>query len=162
MQLMFADVADELANTRKVLERVPDGKNDWKPHDKSSSLGLLATHLAELSRFGTLILTTDELDWGKNPYVPSVIETTAKRLAVFDELTTKMQADLAKASWDDLSKDWTLHSGDHILLKSPKGALIRTAGMSHMTHHRAQLGVYLRLLGVPVPRIYGPTADEPM
>jgi uncharacterized damage-inducible protein DinB len=162
MQLMFADVAGELASTRRMLERVPDGKNDWHPHDKSMLLGRLATHLAELPRFGTMILATDELDWAAHPYEPTVVETTAERLAVFDAAAATLQADLAKADWDTLAKEWTMRRGDQVFIKSLKGALIRSAGISHMAHHRAQLGVYLRLLGVPLPRIYGPSADEPM
>jgi uncharacterized damage-inducible protein DinB len=162
IQLMFADVASELTTTRRVLERVPDGKNDWRPHEKSTSLGRLATHLAELPRFGTMILTTDELDWGANPYIPTVLETTADRLAVFDDLSAKMQAGLANATWEALAKEWTMRQGDQVIMKSPKGVLIRSAGMSHIAHHRAQLGVYLRLLDIPVPRVYGPSADEPM
>ena len=89
-----------------------------------------------------MILTTDELDWGANPYKPVVLETTAERLVLFDDLADKLQANLAKADWDDLAKEWTMRQGDQVLMKSPKGVLIRSAGMSHMTHHRAQLGVY--------------------
>jgi uncharacterized damage-inducible protein DinB len=161
-KLMFADIPSEFASTRRVLERVPDGNNDWHPHEKSMSLGRLATHLAELPRFGTMILTTDELDWAVQPYQPTVSETTAERLALFDDLTAKMQDELAKADWEILAKEWTMRRGDQIFAKGPKGMLIRSAGISHMAHHRAQLGVYLRLIGVPVPRVYGPSADEPV
>lgn len=160
IQMMFADVANELATTRRVLARVPDGNNDWQPHEKSMKLGRLATHLAELPRMGVMVLTTDELDWATAPYKPTVIETTAERLALFDDLSATLQAELAKADWDLLSKEWTMRHGDQVFMKSPKGVLIRSAGMSHMAHHRAQLGVYLRLLGLPVPRVYGPSADE--
>ena len=161
-KLMFADVTSELASTRRVLERVPDGNNDWHPHDKSMSMGRLATHLAELPRFATMILTTDELDWAVHPYEQTVLGTTAERLALFDDLATKMQAEIAKADWEALEKEWTMRQGDQVFVKGPKAVLIRSAGVSHMAHHRAQLGVYLRLLGVPVPRVYGPSADEPM
>jgi uncharacterized damage-inducible protein DinB len=162
MQLLFADLPNELNATRRTLARVPDGKNDWKPDEKSAPLGRLATHLAELPRLGTLVLTTDELDWAKQPYVPTALEITADRLATFDELASALQTHLAAADWDTLAKEWTMRQGDQVFMKSPKGLFIRSAGISHMTHHRAQLGVYLRLLGVPLPRIYGPSADEPM
>ena len=160
--VMFGDLASELAATRRVLERVPDGHNDWRPHDKSMSLGRLATHLAELPQLPLLVLTTDELDWAKVPYDPKVLETTAERLAVFDERAAKMQKELAKADWETIGKTWTMRQGNMIFQQNQKGILIRSAGVSHMAHHRAQLGVYLRLLGVPVPRVYGPSADESM
>lgn len=160
--VMFGDLASELAATRRVLERVPDGQNDWRPHDKSMSLGRLATHLAELPQLPLTVLTTDELDWGKIPYDPKVLETTAERLAIFDERAAKMQEALAEADWETMEKTWTMRQGDTIFLQSQKGVVIRSAGVNHMAHHRAQLGVYLRLLGVAVPRIYGPSADEPM
>ncbi len=161
-QLMFADITQELASTRRMLARVPDGHNDWRPHDKSMLLGRLATHLAELPRFGLMILTTDELDWATKPYEPTVLETTAERLALFDDLAAQMQAELTKADGGTLATEWTMRRGDQIFVKGPKAVLVRSAGMSHMAHHRAQLGVYLRLLGIPLPRIYGPSADEPM
>ncbi|GLC23623.1 DinB family protein [Roseisolibacter agri] len=159
-QLMFADLANELRTTRRLLERVPADKADWKPHAKSMSLGRLAAHLAELPAFAMAILKTDQLDFAKGEYVPVPFETTEQVLGVFDERAAQMQAVVDGADWDALAKSWTLRSGDHVLLQGPKGTLLRSLGLSHIAHHRGQLAVYLRLLDVPVPSIYGPSADE--
>ena len=159
-QLMFADLATELRTTRRLLERVPADKADWKPHGKSMSLGRLAAHLAELPAFAMAILKADQLDFSKGEYVPVPFESTEQVLGVFDERAAQMQAVVDGADWDALAKSWTLRSGDHVILQGPKGTLLRSLGMSHIAHHRGQLAVYLRLLDVPVPSIYGPSADE--
>ena len=159
-QLLLPDLADELEITRRVLARVPADRADWVPHDKSMSLGRLAAHLAELPGFGIAILAGDGMDFAKGEYVPVRFESTEQALAVFDERAAAMRGAVEGAGWDDMGKTWTLRSGDHVILGGPKGVLLRTLAMSHIIHHRAQLGVYLRLLGVPVPRTYGPSADE--
>jgi uncharacterized damage-inducible protein DinB len=159
-ELLFSDMHRELTTTRHVLERVPDGQNDWRPHEKSMKLGSLATHLAELPNFASLILTTDELDWAKNPYQPAKIETTAERLALFDRRAAAMKTAVAAAEWPELGKRWTMRIGNQIIVDDQKAKLLRTLCLSHIAHHRAQLGVYLRLLGVAVPSVYGPSADE--
>ena len=159
-QLLFPDLAQELGTARRTLERVPADRADWVPHDKSMSLGRLAAHVAELPGFGVAILGTDGMDFAKGEYVPLRFESTEQVLAVFDELAGGMRGMIEGAGWDELGKTWTLRSGDHVLVSGPKGALLRTWAMSHIVHHRAQLGVYLRLLGVPVPSTYGPSADE--
>jgi len=159
-ELLFGDLDQEIAATRRVLERVPDGRMDWRPHDKSMTLGRLATHLAELPRFTTTILTTDELDFAKSGYQPVVLSTTAEILALFDERAAAMRVALEAATWEALARRWTMRAGSNVFLEDRKGKLIRTVGISHSVHHRAQLGVYLRLLGVAVPGVYGPSADE--
>jgi uncharacterized damage-inducible protein DinB len=160
VQLLYPDLAQEFASTRRMLERVPDGNDAWKPHDKSMTLGRLASHLAELPNFTTLILRTDDLDWETFKYVPVVLESTAARLAEFDARSGEMAAALEGADWAALSKEWSMRSGSQVFVKDVKSTLVRTFGLSHMAHHRAQLGVYLRQLGVPVPGMYGPSADE--
>jgi uncharacterized damage-inducible protein DinB len=159
--LLFSDLPQELAATRRVLERVPEGRADWRPHSKSTSLGNLAAHLAQLPRLARTVLTTDELDWATTPFQPPTVSTNAELLALFDEHATAMQEAVAAADWAALGKRWVMRIGDHVIVNEQKGKLIRTLGITHMAHHRAQLGVYLRLLDVPVPRTYGPSADEP-
>jgi uncharacterized damage-inducible protein DinB len=159
-QLLFPDLANELEAARRTIERVPADRADWVPHDKSMSLGRLAAHVAELPGFALAILGTDEMDFAKGQYVPLPFESTEQIVAAFDERAAAMRGMIEGAGWDELGKSWTLRSGDHVLLAGPKGMLLRTLALSHLVHHRAQLGVYLRLLGVPVPRTYGPSADE--
>lgn len=158
--LLFPDLSQELALTRGMIARVPNGKNDWKPHDKSMSLGNLATHLSELPRFATIMLTTDELDWATTKWAPTTIDTTEERLKLFDELSSSMSSHIEGAGWPAMGESWTMRAGEQIYLSDRKGTLLRTLGLSHMAHHRAQLGVFLRLLGVTIPGTYGPSADE--
>jgi uncharacterized damage-inducible protein DinB len=159
-ELLFSDLPQELATTRRVLERVPEGRADWRPHEKSTPLGSLATHLAQLPRLATAVLTTDELDWAKTPFQQPTLSTTAEIVALFDKESAAMKEALAAADWATLGKRWVMRIGDHVIMDEQKGKLIRSLGVSHMAHHRAQLGVYLRLLGVAVPGVYGPSADE--
>ena len=160
VQLLFPDLAHELATTRRVLERVPADRADWKPHAKSMSLGRLASHVAELPGFAGAIMGTDELDFAQGGYVPLPFESTAQVLAAYDERAGRMQALVADTDWDTLGREWVLRAGDRVILRSPKGALLRSFVLGHLAHHRGQLGVYLRLLDVAVPSVYGPTADE--
>jgi uncharacterized damage-inducible protein DinB len=159
-ELLFSDLPQELAATRRVLERVPEGRADWRPHEKSTPLGSLAAHLAQLPRLATAVLTTDELDWAKTPFQQPTLSTAAEIVALFDKEAAAMQEALAAADWPALGKRWVMRIGDQVIVDEQKGKLIRALGISHMAHHRAQLGVYLRLLGASVPRVYGPSADE--
>jgi uncharacterized damage-inducible protein DinB len=159
-QLLYPDMDTELATTRRVLERVPDEEPGWRPHEKSTTIGRLATHLAQLPRFAMLMLTSSELDVATTKWPDDTIPTTAERLALFDSLASEMRERVKKVEWPTLAETWTLRAGDHIILNAPKGTLLRTLALSHMAHHRAQLGVYLRLRGVSVPGTYGPSADE--
>jgi uncharacterized damage-inducible protein DinB len=157
---LIAEFKQESANTRKILERVPDGKNDWTPHEKSMKLGRLATHIAEILGWTYVTVSTDVLDFAAGDYKPNVVETTADRLKFFDEQVAKSLAILEKTSDEDLESNWTMKNGDIVYFTVPKKVALRTWVFNHQFHHRAQLGVYLRLLGIPVPGIYGPTADE--
>ncbi len=157
---LFPDLEGELATTRRMLERVPDGNNDWRPHPKSRSLGELASHLAELPGFAIMMLTQDELDvLAQRPPQPAVA-TTAERLKMFDQLSGQMKSMLAQMTWDQANKTWTLRAGDQVALKAARSTVLRTAYVTHSAHHRAQLGVYLRILDIPVPWSYGRSADE--
>ncbi len=159
-QLLYPELAVELAATRRILERVPDDKLGWKPHDKSMSLSRLATHLAELPSFGAMILGTDEMDWATFDYKPREFTTTAQIVALFDEQAAAMTAAVEAMEWSTVDRPWTMRMGDHVILNGKKGVLLRSLGLSHMAHHRGQLSVYLRLVGAVVPGVYGPSADE--
>lgn len=157
---LIAEFKMEAANTRKVLERVPDGKNDWTPHDKSMKLGRLATHVAEIPGWSYVTVSTNVLDFAAGDYKPNVLETTADRLKFFDEQVAKSIEILEHAKDEDLDAEWTMRNGETVYFTTPKKVALRTWVFSHLVHHRAQLGVYLRLLGIAVPSVYGPTADE--
>jgi uncharacterized damage-inducible protein DinB len=157
--LLFTDISIEHAATRRLLERVPDGSFDWRPHERSRSLGELATHVADIPNRGLSILTTDELDvMQRVPVAPAT--TTAELLARHDESTSRLKAALDAASLATLLAPWTMRRGSDVVVSAPRHLLVRRVMMSHLVHHRAQLGVYLRLLGVPLVGMYGPSADE--
>jgi len=157
--LLFSDLEGELKSTRRILERVPDGKEDWRPHEKSMTLGGLSSHVAQLPGFGIMILTTDEFDGSKmTRFNPG---NTAERLKKFDEESREMRRLFNALTWDSATAMWTFRFGDHVIVKDQRAKLLRTMVIAHIAHHRAQLGVYLRLLGVAVPGTYGPSADEP-
>lgn len=157
---LIAEFKQETANTRKMLERVPDGKNEWTPHEKSMKLGRLATHVAEIPGWTYVTVSTDVLDFEAGDYKPNVLETTADRLKFFDEQVEKSLQILQNTSDEDLETDWTMRNGEVVYFTVPKKVALRTWVYNHQFHHRAQLGVYLRLLDVAVPAIYGPSADE--
>ena len=152
----------EMANTRKTLERVPDDKFDWKPHEKSSAMGALAGHLANLPSWGSLTLSSDSFDMapGGQPLKSPPLSSGTEVLAKFDENVAATRAAIEGASDEELFKPWTLMSNGNTILTLPKIGVLRSFVMNHLIHHRAQLGVYLRLNDIPVPSIYGPSADE--
>lgn len=153
----------EMANTRKTLERVPDDKLDWKPHKKSTAMGGLATHLSNLPTWANHTINKDSLDLapGGKPMPPApVVKSSTELLEVFDSNVASARAAIADASDEELLKPWTLLNNGKEILTLPKIAVLRGFVMNHNIHHRAQLGVYLRLNDIPVPSIYGPSADE--
>ncbi len=150
----------EAKTTRRMLERLPEGKADWKPHEKSMSLGRLAMHLAEIPGFFSAILDGDELVAGGPKREPRVARSSAEALAVFDVSTTTFADKLRAFPGERLQETWRLRAGDRVALELPRAAAIRTLVLSHSIHHRGQLSVYLRLLDVAVPGAYGPSADE--
>jgi uncharacterized damage-inducible protein DinB len=157
--LLFADLDTELATTRRMLERVPDGKDDWRPHKKSRTLDELATHVAQLPGFGIMMLTQDEFDGGTQPPEPKPADC-AERVEIFDEVAGRFRQLVKGLTWDQALSPWTLKFRGQEVFSAPRAQLLRSAMITHLAHHRAQLGVYLRLLDVPVPSSYGPTADE--
>jgi uncharacterized damage-inducible protein DinB len=162
-EALLPEFDNEMANTRKTLERVPDGKFSWKPHDKSGTMGWLAGHLAEIPRWATETLKNDELDMspgGVRMQQPPSPKTQKELLERFDQNVKAARASIAAASDADFIKMWSLLDNGKKLFTMPKIACIRGWVMNHTIHHRAQLGVYLRLNNLPVPAIYGPSADE--
>jgi uncharacterized damage-inducible protein DinB len=162
-EMILPEFEQEMANTRKTLERVPDEKFDWKPHEKSFSLGGLATHLANIPSWTVNAFEKDELDIappGAPPFRMEQAKSTADLLAAFDKNVAEARAALTGASDELWFGNWSLLRGGNIIMTLPRAAVMRGFVMSHLIHHRAQLGVYLRLLDVPVPAIYGPSADE--
>lgn len=159
-QLLIDELKQEAAATRKMLERVPVEKNEWTPHAKSTPLGKLAMHVAEITSWVTMIMMTDELDFTKFDYKLLPPTTVDDLLNKHDELVAQAIAVLEGNTNDDFEKKWVMRSGEHIIYTLPKHVALRRFAFSHLFHHRGQLSLYLRLLDVPVPGMYGPTADE--
>jgi uncharacterized damage-inducible protein DinB len=160
---MLPEFDQEMANTRKTLERVPGDRIDWRPHDKSYTMGALATHLANLVTWGAMSIEQDSFDMTPKDGEPPRTEpaaTVAEVLEAFDENVAVTRAALAGASDETLMSPWSLIMNGEALFTMPKVAVVRSFVMNHMIHHRAQLTVYLRLNDIPVPSIYGPSADE--
>lgn len=153
----------ESALTKKMLERVPLDKKEWKPHEKSMTLGRLATHVAETSKWVSDIIHIDDYDFLKHfNFKPVTARSTEELLTIFQTNLDKAIADLSTMKDNDFEKDWTVRRGEQVMSVTRKKIAIRGWGFSHMIHHRGQLSVFLRLLDIPVPGMYGPSADEKM
>ncbi len=161
-QLLLQDFDIETSNTRRTLDRVPEGKNDFKCHDKSMPLGKLAMHCATMPLFGSYIMEDDSMDLAapKHPHIPLVFESRAACLQQFDEAAAKCRAALASATDEALAQPWRFTFGDQLISDAPRSLAFRQMCFNHLIHHTAQLGVYLRLNDIPVPALYGPSADE--
>lgn len=149
----------EAATTRKFLALVPADKLDWQPHPKSMTIRQLATHIAEIPGWVTMAVDTDVLDFAAHPYEPAPVSSVDDLLAIFDREAASGRQTLATVSEEQLDLPWEMRYGDKVLAQLTKGETIRHA-FSQTTHHRAQLGVYLRLLDIPIPGSYGPSADD--
>lgn len=157
---LLKEMENEARTTRKILERVPDGNYDWKPHEKSMSIRQLATHVAEITGWLPLILNTDEMDFTKMEYKPAVINHQQELIAHFEKSLAEGIAALSSANDEKLiNETWTMRSGDIIHSADSKLDNVRHC-YCQIVHHRAQLGVYLRLLNIPLPGSYGPSADD--
>ncbi len=162
-QMMLGEFDQEMQNTRKTLERCPDEKWNWKPHEKSGTLGWLAGHVATMVSWLPTTLNTEELDYapvGGPAYQPPKIENRKGLLVEFDKNAAEARAALSSVSDAEMMKGWKLLAGGKEIFTLPRVACIRGMVLNHLIHHRAQLTVYYRLLGVPVPGLYGPSADE--
>ncbi len=156
---LLPEFDQEMVNTRKMLERVSDEHLGFKPHEKSYSLLELAAHVANLPTWTGVTLTTTELDLDQ-PWDRREPGSRDEVLADFDAAVSDARTVLERTTADDMKVDWTLKTGGQVWFTLPRAAVFRSFVMSHLIHHRAQLGVYLRLLDVPVPGMYGPSADE--
>lgn len=163
-EILLPEFDREMANTRKSLERVPEDKLDWKPHPKSHTMRWLAEHVANLPAWAAMAIQGDSFDvappGAPRPRMPEP-DSRAALLEVFDRNVVEARAAIAGATDEHLLKTWTLLIGGREIFTLPRAAVLRSVVMNHLIHHRAQLGVYLRLNDVPVPALYGPSADEP-
>lgn len=159
LELLVKELDQEAITTRKMLVRVPADKFDWKPHEKSMTMKQLATHIAEIPSWITLGMNTEELDFATSPYTPTPISSSEDLLQLFEKSLELGRSSILQATEADLLPTWTLRSGGHIISVMTRYELIRHC-FSQVTHHRAQLGVYQRLLNIPIPGSYGPSADE--
>lgn len=158
-ELLQLEFAEESAGARRMLERVPEASFPWKPHAKSMTLGRLASHVADLPNRCVTIATTET--FVRNPgTAPFQAATASELLAHFDEASAAAKATLSSLQEEQLSVLWTLKFGEQTMIVLPRALALRRVFLNHLIHHRAQLSVYLRLLDVPVPGIYGPSADD--
>ncbi|MCL6099221.1 MAG: DinB family protein [Bacteroidetes bacterium] len=159
IKIFSKELEQESVSTRKMLKIVPDDKYDWRPHPKSMTIRALTTHIAEIPGWIEHGITNDGLDFAATPYNPKVINNTKDLLELFEESVAKSKAQLIEENEDKLNGRWVMRNGDAVLLNLSKAEVIRHS-LSQLIHHRAQLGVYLRLLDIPIPGVYGPSADE--
>lgn len=162
-QALLAEYDQECATTRKCLERVPEDKLDWKPHEKSMTLAGLASHVVELLGWTEDIIRHDSYDMAPPsgaPYTPLELKSRQAMVETFDKFAAAGRQAIASARDEELARPWSLLKGGQPVFTMPKIAVLRTFVLNHCIHHRGQLSVYLRLQNVPVPSIYGPSADE--
>ena len=157
---LIAELEHEAQVTRTVLERIPTEKFEYQPHEKSMTFGQLASHIAEMGLWYESTITAEELDFASMEYEPFMAETSEELLEAFDANIKTAAGHLANASDSDLMVEWTMRAGEEIIFKMPRIQVVRGMLMNHLYHHRGQLSVYLRLNDIPVPQIYGPSADE--
>ncbi|HEY3376415.1 MAG TPA: DinB family protein [Armatimonadota bacterium] len=163
-ELLLPEFDTEMANTRKVLERIPEDKFGWRAHAKSATMGETATHLVNMTTWVYNILDTDSIDFapthGEPPVRPTLLTNRQEMLARFDANVAAARARLAVATDDEYQQTWSMLKAGQVLFSQPKSQVLRSFVMNHTIHHRAQLVVSLRLNDVPLPMLYGPTADE--
>jgi uncharacterized damage-inducible protein DinB len=159
-QSLLPEFDHEMATTRKMLERFPEDKVDWKPHDTCMTLGRLAGHVAEIPSWTVMTLGQDRLELDRSNVTPAVMTSRAETLKKFDETIQSARSAIASASDEALMKPWTLIVNGKQVFSAPKTAVLRGFVMSHMIHHRGQLAAFYRIAGVPIPSIYGPSKDE--
>jgi uncharacterized damage-inducible protein DinB len=157
---LIGELNHEIATTRKCLERIPAELFDYKPHEKSMSMIVLATHVAEMVNWITVTCTTDALDFAAGDYKPLEATTTAELVEYLEKNAAEALEALKNTSDEEMQRPWSLKNGETVYFTMPKIATLRTFCLNHVWHHRGQLSVYLRLNDIPVPSIYGPSADE--
>lgn len=159
-QMLAAELTQEAIATRKILERLPSDKLTWKPHEKSMTVERLAGHIVEMIGWTGVTLANSELDFATMDYTPKVYTDSADMVADFDKNITEAVDFLNNTPNETFGENWTMKNGEKVYFTMPKAVVMRGFVLSHIIHHRGQLSVYLRLLDIPVPSIYGPSADE--
>ena len=162
-EFFLGQLEREAAGTRKALERMPEGKNDWKPHEKSMDIGYLAALVAKMPSWIAMMIEQEELDFAKrseSSFVPKQQLTRADLVRLLDESVAEARAALQNTNDDHLMKLWRFRVGERVVSEEPRHVMIQDSVFNHLCHHRGQLTVYLRLAGASVPAIYGPSADE--
>lgn len=159
-QALILEIEHESASTKNILERVPAEKFDWAPHGKSMTLKKLATHIATLAEMPGFIASSPYLDFAEGKFRVPEINTTADLVKAVEDATTKTIVALKAIKDEELNTTWSMRRGEHVIVEAPKVVAIRTMGLNHLYHHRGQLSVYLRLLNIPIPGMYGPSADD--
>jgi len=159
--MMVPEFDQEMANTKKMLTLVADEHFGYRPHEKSWTLGELAAHLVEVPNWTAPTFTMDEIDLSQ-PWERTIATNNAELLAKFDAAVSGARGVLEGATDEVMQEMWTLKTGDEVHFSMPKGVVYRSFIMNHLVHHRAQLSVYLRMLNIPIPGMYGPSADETM
>lgn len=159
---LIAELQHEAATTRKMLERVPQESLSWQPHEKSMTLGRLAAHIANLPRLLIATLNEDEFDTNDLRAQSPPADNVSSILEAFDKTNSEALESLKTQSNERLLTPWRYRNGEQVIFEMPRLAVIRFVVLNHIIHHRGQLSVYLRLLNVPLPSVYGPTADEPL
>jgi len=157
---LIAELKFESDLTKKMLERVPVEKGSWRPHDKSMTLGRLATHVAEIPHWISRIITIDDWDFAVQGFSSHSADSKEELMKTFQDKLNQAIDDLETMTDEGFDKTWIVRRGDQMRRELPKKVAVRAWGFSHLIHHRGQLSVYLRLLDVPVPGMYGPSADE--
>lgn len=159
-RMIAAELKQEAVSTRKMLERIPGEQFQWQPHEKSMPLVSLASHIVEMLTWTNVTINDDELDFATSDFTPKEYSDASELVTDFDQNISAALDALNSVSDETMMQNWRLRRGEQILFEMPKAAVMRSMVMNHIIHHRGQLAVYLRLLDVPVPSIYGPSADE--
>jgi uncharacterized damage-inducible protein DinB len=159
-EALAAELKVEAATTRRLLERIPEDQFAWKPHEKSMTLERLSGHIAELPKLFAMVLTQDDMDFGTGNYQPFAPQSTDDLVTTFDKNVAEALNQLGGQSDDAYAKTWRMRNGEKVFFELPRMAALRSIGLNHLIHHRGQLSVYLRLLDVSLPSIYGPSADD--
>lgn len=162
-ELLLEDFDIEMASTRRMLERIPEENPDWKPHEKSFAMGKLAMHVATLPVFATYIMEDEGMDLASptRPRQDMSFKSREQMLSTFDSLVVKARAAVSGASDEHLAQKWPFKFGERVISNETRSLTYRHMFFNHLVHHRAQLAVYLRLNEIPVPGMFGPSADEP-
>ncbi|MGE5486626.1 MAG: DinB family protein [bacterium] len=159
-QVYLPEFDQEMANTRRVLERVPDDKLDYTPHPKSKPMAWLANHVATIPEWVPYVIDCDSLDLAAMPPRPSLPSSREQLLAAFDAAVAVAREKLSGASDEHLLAPWRLKMGENVIFEMPRASVYRTVVLNHLIHHRGQLTIFFRLNDVPLPALYGPSADE--